>query len=130
MAHRNEALVRETFAASGRGDIDALRNRYFAGSMRLRFPGRSPLAGDHDGLAQVMGFFGRVRELSGGTFRTELHDVVANDDHVVALFTARAGRAGRRLEDRAVEVFHVRDGKAAEAWLYPADLYVSDDLWS
>jgi ketosteroid isomerase-like protein len=30
MAHPNEDLVREAFAASGRGDIDALRNRYFA----------------------------------------------------------------------------------------------------
>ena len=66
MAHPNEDLVRETFAASGRGDIDALRTQYFADGIRLHFPGRSPLAGDHDGLAQVMRFFGRVRELSGG----------------------------------------------------------------
>jgi uncharacterized protein len=93
-------------------------------------PGRSPLAGDHDGVAQVLGFFGRVFELSQGTFRTELHDVVANDEHAVALFTARADRAGRRLEDRIVEVFHIRDGKATEAWIYPADLYVSDEFWS
>lgn len=130
MAHPNEDLVRETFAASGRGDIGALRDQYFADSMRLHYPGQSPLAGDHDGVAQVMGFFGRVRELSGGTFRTELHDVVANDEHTVALFTARAERADRRLADRIVEVFHIRDGKAAEAWIYPADLYASDEFWS
>jgi uncharacterized protein len=130
MAHPNEDLVRETFAASGRGDIDALRNQYFAESIRLRYPGRSPLAGDYDGLAQVLGFFGRAFELSGGTFRTELHDVVANNEHAVALFTARADRAGRRLGDHIVEVMHIRDGKAAEAWIYPADLYASDEFWS
>jgi uncharacterized protein len=73
---------------------------------------------------------GRAFELSGGTFRTELHDVIANDEHVVALFTARAGRADRRLEDRIVEVFHIRDGKAAEVWIYPADLYAGDEFWS
>ena len=44
MAHPNEDLVRETFAASGRGDIDALRNQYWASGMRLHYPGRSPLA--------------------------------------------------------------------------------------
>jgi len=130
MAHPNEDLIREAFAASGRGDIDALRTQYFADGVRLHYPGRSPLAGDYDGVAQVLGFFGRAFELSGGTFRTELHDVVANDEHAVALFTARAGRADRRLEDRIVEVFHIRDGKAAEVWIYPADLYASDEFWS
>jgi uncharacterized protein len=56
--------------------------------------------------------------------------VVANDEHAVALFTARADRAGRRLEDRTVEVLHVRDGKLTEVWLYPADLYATDEFWS
>jgi hypothetical protein len=60
------------------------------------------------------------RRALGGTFRTEPHDVVANDEHAVALFTARAGRADWRLEDR----------RAAEVWIYPADLYASDEFWS
>ena len=63
MAHPSEDLVREAFAASGRGDIDALRNQYFAADMRLHYPGRSPLAGDYDGVGQVLGFFGRVPDL-------------------------------------------------------------------
>jgi len=25
---------------------------------------------------------------------------------------------------------HIRDGKAAEVWNYPADLYASDEFWS
>jgi uncharacterized protein len=131
MAHPNEDLVRETFAASARGDIDALRNQYFADDIHWHVPGRSPLAGDYEGAAQVVArFFGRVFELSGGTFRAELHDVVANDEHAVALFTARADRAGRRLEDRTAEVLHIRDGKLAEVWIYPADLYATDEFWS
>lgn len=57
----------------------------------------------------------------GGTFRTELHDVVANDEHAVALFTARADRTDRRLEDRIVEVFAsvgqaCSQGSRAAAW--------------
>ena len=66
----------------------------------------------------------------GGIFRSELHDVVTNDEHAVALFAARAERAGRRPEDRTAEVFHIRDGKAAEGRLYPADLYAYDEFWS
>jgi ketosteroid isomerase-like protein len=55
---------------------------------------------------------------------------VANDEHAVALFTAHADRAERTLEDRTVEVLHIRDGKLAEVWLYPADLYASDEFWT
>ncbi len=130
MAHPNEDLVRAIFAAFGRGDLDALRGQYLAADACFHYPGRSPLAGDHEGLAQVLEMSGRIFELSGGTFGLELHDVIANDEHAVALFTARGERAGRRLEDRTVEVFHIRAGKATEMWLYPADLYANDEFWS
>ena len=44
MAHPNEILVREGFAAFGRGDLDALQNQYFAEDIRFHFAGRSPSA--------------------------------------------------------------------------------------
>lgn len=130
MAHPNEDLVREGFAAFGRGDIDALRDQYFAGDIRWHVPGRSPVAGDYDGVAQVVGFFGRLFELSGGTLRLELRDVLANDEHAVALYTVRAEREGRRLEDNTVNTFHMRDGKVTEVWTHTTDLYAVDEFWS
>jgi ketosteroid isomerase-like protein len=130
MAHPNEVLVREAFAAFGRGDIDALQRQYFAEDIRWHFPGRSPLAGDHEGVARVAEMLGRPAELSAGTHRIELHDVIGNDEHVVALHTTRAERAGKQLEVDAVHVFHVRDGKVTEAWTYHADLYAVDEFWA
>jgi hypothetical protein len=38
-------------------------------------------------------------ELTGGSFRVEVHDAVAHDEHAVGLHTAHAERAGRTLED-------------------------------
>lgn len=73
MAHANEDLVREAFAAFGRGDIDALQDEYFSPDIRWHFPGRSQLAGDHEGAALVAEMLGRPSELSGGTHRIELH---------------------------------------------------------
>jgi hypothetical protein len=81
-------------------------------------------------VALVAEMLGRPGQLSAGTHRLELHDVIGNDDHVVALATARAERAGRQLESSVVHVFHVRDGKVTEAWTYHADLYSHDDFWS
>lgn len=130
VAHPNEDRTREAFAAFGRGDLEALRREYLAEDIRWHYPGRGPLAGDYEGIDQVLGQFVRTFELSGGTFRIELHDVVANDEHTIALFTARAERAGRQLESHVAEVVHVRDGKATEVWLHPSDLYAQDEFWS
>ena len=130
MAHPNEDLVREGYAAFGRGDIDALQRQFFAEEVRYHVPGRNPLGGDYQGVAQVLGWLGRQFELSGGTIRAEVHDVVANDEHAVSLITVRGERAGKQLEDNSVQVFHIRDGKVSEVWSHPADLYAVDAFWS
>jgi ketosteroid isomerase-like protein len=93
-------------------------------------PGHSQLAGDHQGVDAVLGFFGQTMELTGGNFRVEVHDTVANDEHAVGLHTAHAERAGRTLEDNNTVVFHVRDGKATEVWQYLADQYAADELFA
>jgi uncharacterized protein len=53
-AHPNENLVREGVAAFQRGDLDALREKYFAEDIRWHLPGRSPLAGDYERVGQVL----------------------------------------------------------------------------
>jgi ketosteroid isomerase-like protein len=130
MAHPNEELVREGFAAFGRGDVDALQHKFFAEDVRYHVPGRSAPAGDYEGVAQVLEWLGRQFEFSAGTIRAEVHDVVANDEHAVALFTVRGERAGKQVEDNSVQVFHFRDGKVSEVWSHPADLYAMDEFWS
>jgi ketosteroid isomerase-like protein len=102
MAHPNEDLVREGFAAFGRGDMDVLRKRFFADDVRWHVSGRSSLAGDYEGPEQVIQYFGRVFELTGGTFSIELHDVLANDEHAAALITIHGERAGKQLNDNTV----------------------------
>jgi ketosteroid isomerase-like protein len=69
-------------------------------------------------------------ELSGGTFRLEIHDVLANDEHVVILSTAHAERNGKTVANNGVQVAHVRDGRLVESWLHAADQYAVDEFWS
>jgi ketosteroid isomerase-like protein len=120
MAHPNEDLLREGYAAFGRGDLDALQNQFFAPDISWHYPGKSPFAGDCHGTGEV----------SGGTIRVQLNDVVAKDDVAVALTTVSAQREGRELSDDTVQVFRIRDGKATEVWSYPADPYATDAFWS
>jgi uncharacterized protein len=129
MAHPNEELVRKGYDAFARGDMDTLRE-LFDPEIVWHFPGRSSLAGDHRGPDAVLGFFGRTMELTAGTFRVEVHDVVADDRHAVGMHLATGEREGRRLEDREVLVFHVRDGRVVEVWQYIEDQYTYDEFFS
>ena len=130
MAHPNEDRTREGFAAFGRGDFDALRHQFWADDIRYHVPGRGPTSGDYEGADEVLGFFQQGFELTGGTLRVELHDVLANDEHVVSLFTMRAERASKQLETNVVQVSHVGDGKITETWLCPADPDAMEEFWS
>jgi uncharacterized protein len=117
-------------AGAMREAMDAFWQKSWAADIRYHIPGRSPVAGDYEGTAQVLELFARISELSGGTFRVELHDAVANDHHSVLLFTARAERAGKQLEDNAVLTAHRHGRKVTEVWVQATDLYAFDEFWS
>ena len=129
MAHPNEDLIREGIAAFGRGDMDAVRKQ-MADDIRWHVPGRGLISGDYEGAEQVMQAFARLAEVTGGTYSAELHDVLANDEHAVALYTARAERAGKQLTDNTVLTYHIRDGKVSEVWGQSTDLYAVDEFFS
>jgi ketosteroid isomerase-like protein len=128
MGHPSEDLLRRGYDAFGKGDMQTLRE-VFDPEVIWHAPGRSQLAGDHRGVDTVLGYFGRTVELSGGTFRVEVHDVVANDEHAVGLHVVHAEREGSTLEDRNTLVCHVRNGKVTEVWQFWTDLYAADEFF-
>lgn len=128
--HPNVAKARAGFEAFGRGDIDAA-SRMFADDIVWHQPGRGPLAGNHHGPGEVLAFFAKLQEETNGTFRTGIHDIVGNDEHVVALLHATAERNGKRLDQNLINVFHVNsEGKVTERWLFPEDAAALDEFWS
>ena len=129
MAHPNEDLVRRGFAAFGTGDFATL-SELFADDIVWHAGGRSPIAGDYTGKDKVFGLFAQLAERAGGTFRLDVHDVLANDEHVVALVKVTAEREGKTLNDNGVQIFHVRGGRVTESWFHAADQYAADAFWS
>ena len=55
------------------------------------------------------------------TITGALHDVLASDDHAIALVDATATRGGKTLKYRTAEIFHLRDGKITERWAFSDD---------
>lgn len=129
MAHPNEDLLRRGYQAFAKGDADTLSG-LFADDIVWHVPGRSPLAGEYRGREAVFGLFAKLAEMTGGTFKLDVHDVLAGDEHGVVLAVATAEREGKRLESRTTHVWHLRDGKATEFWSQAEDLYAADEFWS
>ena len=128
MAHPNEELLRKGYDAFGKGDMDTIRE-LFSDDIVWHAPGKSPLAGDYEGIDAVLEQFGKVFEMTGGSFRLEIHDVIANDEHAVALVRATGERDGKTFDDRGVQVWHIKDGKATEQWLHSGDQYAADEFF-
>lgn len=128
MAHPNEDLVRKGFAAFQTGDMATLKE-LFTDDVVWHSPGRHQVAGDFKGTDEVLGTFKRIFELTNGTFKLEMHDLLANDEHAVVMVHATAEREGRTLDDNSVQVFEIADGKVKEQWLYPGNVYATDEFW-
>jgi ketosteroid isomerase-like protein len=127
--HPNVERLRTGYAAYSSGDMDTI-TQLFAEDILWHVAGRSPIAGDYKGRDQVFGFFGKLMELSNGTSTIEVHDILANDDHGVALVTGSATRGDKSLRGQDVHTFHLRDGKVVEFWDSPLDQYEADEFWS
>ena len=128
MAKDDDQLVRELYAAFTEGNA-ARMQELFAPDVVWHQSGRSVLAGDHWGVQAVFDFFGRVAEISGGTFTVELHGVMAGDGHAVSMHTGRGQAHGQTLEDHNVLVCHCSAGRITEVWEHHEDLYAVDDFW-
>jgi ketosteroid isomerase-like protein len=130
MTQPDENVVAAASAAFGRGDLGAMRDQFFAENIVWHLAGTGPLAGDYQGVAQVMAMLGKISELSGGTIQHELHDVLVSNDHTIVLATIRAERAGKQLQDNIVHVIHGENGKAAEVWSLSSDPAAAAQFWS
>jgi uncharacterized protein len=129
MTHPNEELVRRMYDARRRGDESAVRS-ILAPDVIWHDPYPPPFGGDFSGTDAVVAWmFGPLEnelEASG----LELHDVVANDRHAVALVDWWAVLDGRRMDGREIGVYHVLDGRVTEVWFMTGDKQASDAFFS
>ncbi len=129
MSHPNEDVVRKAYAAHDSRDLETLRG-LLAPDIKWHSPGRHRLAGDHHGPDAVLRFLTGLHEMTSGTLRIEIHDVLANDEHVVVLAHLHGERGGRSLNDNHAQVFHLRDGLITEFWGHSRDQHAVDELLS
>jgi uncharacterized protein len=129
MTHPNAELLRAHLDALAQGDLPQAMS-FYTDDVVFHYPGHNPLSGDYQGKDQVLALMGRVMQETDGSFRPEVHDVLASDDHVAALVTVHAARTGTPVEWQSVDLYHVRDGKIAEHWVHEVDQDLVDRFWT
>lgn len=125
--HSNVARITDGYAAFAKGDFGVL-NDLFAEDLAWHESGRNQLSGEYHGRDEVYQFFGKLMEHTEGSFHLDLHAVLADDEHGVALVTATASRGGKSFTVNDVHVFHLRDGKVTEFWSASTDQAAEDEV--
>jgi uncharacterized protein len=128
--HPNVEQARRGYDAFAKGDLATL-SELLADDVVWHVHGIGPLNGDYRGRDQVFGFFGRLAEETGGTFRLDVHDILANDEHTAVLATLSASRGGKSISVPVVNVSHNDgNGRITEFWGATTDPEAGFDFWS
>ncbi len=117
-AQDNAKIVRELYAAFGRGDIAAVTGA-MAEDVDWNMPGTFPSAGRRSGRRGVQEFFAQVAELTDIEQFDARHFVAQNDKVVVTGDERlRVRRTGARVEQQWAHVYTLRDGKITGVQLF------------
>lgn len=111
--HPNAIAYRATADAFRSGDRKAL-----ATLIDAEVVWHLPMLGDVRGRDRLIEWLGEL--LAQGFWLTE-HDVFGNDEHLCALSIMGVKRGEIDAQTRVVSIFHFREGKQLERWLYPED---------
>jgi len=117
--HPNAALTRRVFAAFGNNAmaISAALSR----DIVWRVPGNSVMSGEYRGRRAVVEFLQRTGTETGGTYRSLLHTVFANDEWAIAIYRAIGFRNGIDLDVDQAFVIRCENGMWKEVTAVPLD---------
>ena len=121
--HPNATVVREMNEAMNSGDMEAAASRVADNIVWHEIGRAEPRRGKAE-LAASMS------EWAGYNITWELHDLLANDDHVIGLGTAHATHGDRSLNYRVAEIYHVENGQVTERWAFSDDTKAIADFFA
>jgi ketosteroid isomerase-like protein len=126
--HENVTLIRRGFAAFNAGDVKTLTEIIAVDALQ-HMPGDNPLSGDHKGRDSILAMYGKIAELTEGSYQATLEAVYANDNRAIAIYRGTATRGSRTLEERHALAFEIMDGRAVDLDDLPLDGNVDDSFW-
>lgn len=126
--HPHATLLFKLYGDLAEGNVEGVL-RACADSVTFQVPGKSPLAGKYT-KANFAEYLSRLKERSGGTYKFEIHDIMASDLHATVLLTEKVQAKTGLIELRSVHVWRFGQGLPIAGYEYPRDLYAYDQAWS
>jgi uncharacterized protein len=126
LADTHSRLARELYDAFGAADAGRLAG-LIAEDAVWEVPGRSPLAGKHQGRAAVIDYFSRLKTL--GNFQATVLDVLGSEAGAAVIARATGSSAQVRYEGDYCLLLTFRQGQVRRAQLFLEDTYAFDALF-
>ena len=125
----NLQLIKTLLTGFATGDWPSIRAS-LAQNVVFHFPGRNAFSGDYKGREQSLEMLARIAAWTEGSLRVKLHDVLANEQHGVLLYTVSAKHGDKAISYRYIDIYHFRDGQIIEVWGSTVDSPDFDDFYS
>lgn len=125
--HPNAELTRRVFASFGRNAMAI--SAALARDIVWRVPGSTIMSGEYRGRRAVIEFLRRTGLETGGTYRSKLHTVLANDEWGLAVYRAWGSRNGIDLDVNQAFVIRFEDGCWKDVTAVPLDA-AFDAFWA
>jgi ketosteroid isomerase-like protein len=95
-------------------------------------PGRSPIAGDHRGVPQVVTYFEKRRRLANATMRMRPGEAIVEGDAVAQFVEGSVVLETGQVSWQTLGIYRVdaEHGWIREVWLVPLDSELFDRIWS
>ncbi len=122
--HPHTDIYRRITEAIEQGDVAAF-GEVLADDVVWHQIGAPTLHGKEAVVATWEGFEG-----VGVEFDTSVHDVLANDDHMIGLVEAHVKVGDKEITYRTAEIAHVKDGKVTERWAFSDDTQAIIDFFA
>ena len=129
MADTKEDTIRRGYKAFGEGDMETLGSLYTDDVVQT-MPGNNKLSGEHKGRDNVIGLYGKMAELSGGTFAADLKSVRTEGDKVIAVHSAKGENGGKTLDEAETIAFSFDGDKISRLDLTTSDVAANDAFWA
>jgi len=129
MADPMEQVVRKVYSDFAKGDLAGIYQSCDPGII-CRFPGKNQLAGNYTWPEFTSKFVPRFMELSEGTFREEVVDVLLGPDQAAVLLNQQVERNEKLFKFATIHVWKIKNGKFYEFIEYVRDFHAYEEAWS
>jgi ketosteroid isomerase-like protein len=129
--HPDIALIKQGYEAFNKPDIEALSALIAEDAVQHMPEGSNQLTGDHKGRDSILAMYGRMAELTNGTFKAQPKLFATDGRGTVVVQHDYAGtRDGRDVGQSNCIIFRVEHGQIVEVTDLTSDLDAYDEIWA